>query len=129
MFAQQLTGALLWAGYHVDNDVHDEIVSARLLLHSAVPVIVAHSSEDHMCNPDSHPQYWHTLLRAQLGGGPDDRNANFILQTFVSASHNEFIPYFEGLGKMTMTEVMQQSFEQSHAYLLYELDVASRKHS
>ena len=82
-----------------------------------------------MCNPDSFPENWQTLLRARLGGGPDARNANFSLQTFVSASHNEFIPYFEGLGKMTMTEVMQQSFKQSHAYPLDELDVASRLHS
>ena len=128
MFAHQLTGALLCAGYHVRNSERDEIVSARLLLHSAVPVIVAHSLEDHRCNPDSHPQYWYTLLRAQLGGGRDDRNANCILQTFVSASHNEFIPYFEGLGKMTMTEVMQQSFKQSHADLLNKLNEVSRLH-
>ena len=76
-----IVGALLCAGYHTDQTKHEQVEAARALLRSNVPVIIVHSLQDEFSNPDKNPEYWNHLLRAQLGQGPNDRNANLVVQT------------------------------------------------
>ena len=117
MFSSHMTAALLCAGYHVNQHLSEQVAGARALLNSAVPVIIAHSLEDHADTGR------YVLLRAQMGTGADDRNGCLCRLSYPGGS------VLRGDGEMTMTDVMQQSFEQSHAYLLTELDVASGLHS
>ena len=68
MFSSHMTAALLCAGYHVNQHLSEQVAAARALLNSAVPVIIAHSLEDHADTGR------YVLLGAQMGTGADDRN-------------------------------------------------------
>ena len=115
-----IVGALLCAGYHTDQNKHEQVEAARALLRSNVPVIIVHSLQDEFSNPDKNPEYWNLLLRAQLGQGPNDRNANLVVQTIKVGGHEQLIPYCEGIGMMR-NQLMKTSFVQCHSYLLTEL--------
>ena len=114
-----ITGVLLCAGYPPRENQQDELEAARALLKLEVPLVIAHSLTDCFSAPDRHPSYWETLCDART------RNANLIMETFQTGTHDEFLAYSEGVGQMNVD--MDTSFQLRHWYLLSFLQEAATR--
>ena len=51
-----------------------------------VPVVIVHSLSDAFSNPQIHPDYWNTLLRAPIGARIDERNEKLTVVTVAEFS-------------------------------------------
>ena len=120
-----IVGALLCAGYHTDQNKHEQVEAARALLRPEVPVVIVHTLTDLSSNPELQPSYWDTLLSAPLGNEPGTRNANLIMETFQTGTHGDFLAYSEGVGQMNVDR--DTSFQLRHWYLLSFLQEAATR--
>ena len=94
-----------------------QLQAARDLLKPWVLVVIVHSLSDAYSNPQIHPDYWNTLLRAPIGARIDERNGKLTVATVAEFSH-EMKTAGEGLpDDPTLDVICKQSF----AYMVHHL--------